>query len=159
MSPSLPAGLSAQDSEFLFEATGHLCSSLVPETVFPLFFRCLAQRLPIREFLLGSLRPPFQEMCLIASISASKNECPFAMLPLSPEQSALGNSLDITNPDKFHSRLIVSQNDPFFRYLKMFRRSSTSLPLFFLRLVRENAVLGAAVFVGSRLFPSGNSSS
>lgn len=141
------------DNAFFYEATRLLCSSLVPEEAIRAFFDYLASFVPLKRFSLSTAPASVSEVMRVAAADAETVECPFCRDYLTPEHSKVAAALDVSNPTKYRECLMTSTDDEFFRYLSMFGfEKLTPLPIFFLRLVREDKLVGAAQFQSDTAF-------
>lgn len=142
------------DKTFFFEAIQRLCSSLKPETAIGQFYEYISRFLPLASFSLISASPkhihPDLAMC-VAHANAHGVECPMQRIRLSKECVALADKLQLNEPGGFDERLISDPEDDCMRYLSAFPQR-IEVPLFFVRLVKEDVVLGSAQFSGSQPF-------
>lgn len=156
---SMPNTLSIDDKTFYFEAIERLCSSLRVEIAVQKFYTYISQFLPLHSFSLvhttpDQIPPNFPDhmqhpgqVIRVARATDAGVECPMQRVALKPETRALVQTLGLNRPDGFKDRLIMDDSDPCLQYL----RSHTPVyapPLFFLRLVKDEFVLGSAHFMG-----------
>lgn len=152
MPTSILRSAPSEDIAFFYQATRSLCSSLTPETAMREFYNCIARHLPLRMFVLGSMVPPFVEACVVAKVTSDSIASLFQKYIVPQDHIAMGKALDVNNPRKYRGHLVTSSDDPFLRYLKMAPETEASVPLFFLRLARENVTIGSAIFMGTRVY-------
>lgn len=159
---SLPAAPLVDDKTFYFEAIERLCSSLRVEIAVQKLYTYISHFLPLHSFSLlhstpDQIPPDLTEymhpgqVIRVARATEEGVECPMQRVSLKPETRALVKTLGLNSPAGFKDRLIMDESDPCLRYL----RSHTPVyapPLFFLRLVKEDIVLGSAHFMGTEPF-------
>ncbi len=140
-------------NSFFKEATQQLFASLLPEEAMGGFYHYLKTVLPVRRVSLHKVKPPYTEISYIASATDEKVDCPFTSCKQSNELLALSKNVRANDPGTFPAIMLLDMEEPFAQYLKLAADNSGgtfSLPVFFLRLVRENTVIGSAVFSVSR---------
>lgn len=150
------------DKTFYFEAIECLCCSLRVEIAVAKFYDYISRFLPLYSFSLLSAAPeqhhpsvPEQEhpgqVIRVARATAAGVECPMHKVTLSPETRALADTLGLNRPGGFTDRLIMDESDPCLRYVRSLSPVYAP-PLYFLRLLKEDIVLGSAHFVGTEPF-------
>lgn len=141
-------------NSFFKEAAQILFASLNPYEVLSGFFHYLKDFIPVRRISLHKVKPPFIEMTTVAFATEEEVLCPFSSYRQSAELLALADKMDINNSRNFQSAMLMDIKEPLAQYLALAaanNKASFSLPIFFLRLVRENNAIGSAIFGVDRL--------
>lgn len=133
-----------EEHAFFFEATKQLYSSLSPDVSMTAFIEYVSQFIPLASFSLTSMPPPFTQIVSVARfMEGSPIVCPFEVVHVNNVQSHMATQLGFTQSDSFMDYLLTSRDDPMFQYMSMFRLGEPVMPMFFMRLVRENTVIGS----------------
>lgn len=147
--PAIP-----DDNTFFFEAIQRLCASLKPEIAIGEFYAYISRHVPLRAFSLISASPKNihpEVAMLVAHVDAEGVQCPMQRIRLLPHYVELAQQLRLNEPDGFDERLITDSQDDCMRYLRVFPQEH-DVPLFFVRLVKDDVVFGSAQFSGSEAF-------
>lgn len=134
----------SEEHAFFFEATKQLYSSLAPDVSMTAFIDYISRFLPLHSFSLTSMPPPFTQIVSVTRFAEGEPvRCPFEVVHVGLEQARLAEQLGFTRAESFKDYLLVSKEDPMFRYMTMFGLGEPTLPMFFMRLIREQTVIGS----------------
>lgn len=138
--------------DFFFEAIQRLCGSLVPGNAIPSFYEHISRFLPLQSFSLLSCASHDHpdEVIVVAHASPQGVRCPMRKVALTAALSASIQRLGLSQPTGLREHCISAPND-YVEYLQFFF-PDMSAPVFFLRLIKEDVLLGSAHFQGSRPF-------
>lgn len=147
-----PKVADVDEKTFFQEATQQLCCSLRPETAARNFFSFIAHFIPLVSVSILSTSLQRTKGIHVAEVNHKGVRCPFTVLDIAGQSQTLKERLQLDNLDSPLDYLVTDEQDPFFQYINSFNAQPYTTPLFFLRLIRDDRIIGATLFQGKTRF-------
>lgn len=138
--------------DFLLEATHCLCSSLQVEESLGRFYSFLKLNLPLNELHIATAPVPCKVILRLAEITDISVDCVPRLIALTEVQQKQAEIINARNHEIYGERHILNDDDTFLLYLQMSPNHRKRAPMFFLRLIQENKIMGSCSFLARRPF-------